>query len=183
MAAGFFIVAYKLSMFGKVEQSDYTFGFKKIADNALYVLITLLIALIIFIPVIISIISEIAIFIGMDFKSPDNIKQVIAILMPLIGIVAICGLVFLLVCLLFTLVYPLINVYGLNAITAIKVSSKVVLKNYFSFLLLAIVCGLINIAGMLCLIIGLLFTIPLTYCVMYAAYEQIFENKSAQTVA
>ncbi len=181
MVAGFFMAAYKLSMFGKVEQSDYTFGFKKIADNALFVLIKIVVSILIFIPVIISIISEIALLVGLNYKSPEGIKQVVAILMPLIGVVLICALVLLLVSVLFMLVYQLINVYGLNAITAIKVSSKVVMKNYFSFILLAIVCGLINIAGGLCLLVGLLFTIPLTYCVLYAAYEQIFENKSAAT--
>ncbi len=43
-------------------------------------------------------------------------------------------------------------------------------KYFIGFIL---VLGLINIAGFLSLIVGLLFTAPLTGCAMIAAYEDI----------
>jgi hypothetical protein len=60
-----------------------------------------------------------------------------------------------------------------------KVSAKVVLKQYVTFILLSITLFLLNMGGLLCLGLGVLFTLPLSYCILYAAYEIIFENKAS----
>lgn len=181
MAAGYYLVSNKLSFFGAATQQDYTAGFKKMGDNALFVLIKFASVVVIFIPVIIvafgTIIQLIALSKGGGLKDPDTIKELITLIMPIVGVVALCSIVALLVQLLFIFVYPLIHIYDLSAIDAVKASAKTVLKNYLTFLLLIIVIALVNFAGMLCLGIGLLFTIPLSYCVIYAAYEIVFENK------
>jgi uncharacterized membrane protein len=178
LAAGFFISAYAISNSGKATSNDYTNGFRKMADNALFVLITIIIMVVIFIPVIISLISQIMFLIKADYKSPEGIKEVFTVLAPVLGIGAICLLVAMFVYLLFIMVYPLINVYGLSAIDAVKTSVKTVIKEYITFLLLSLSLLLLNIGGGLCLGIGMLFTIPLSYCILYAAYEIIFESKT-----
>jgi hypothetical protein len=56
---------------------------------------------------------------------------------------------------------------------AMEYSRKLITKkwwNIFGFLLLIM---LINIAGALVFFVGLLFTVPITYCAMYAAFEDI----------
>ena len=61
----------------------------------------------------------------------------------------------------------------IGAIEAITLSMKIVGKKFLSFFLFFIVLILINIGGALLLVVGLLYTIPLTLCAMYAAYESI----------
>lgn len=56
---------------------------------------------------------------------------------------------------------------------AMEASRKIVTKNWGNFFLLALVMGLISLAGTLVLFIGLLLAIPYVYCIMYAAYEDI----------
>jgi len=46
-------------------------------------------------------------------------------------------------------------------------------KDWFAFFGFFILLGLINILGFLLLGVGLLVTIPATYCAIYAAYEDI----------
>jgi uncharacterized membrane protein len=56
---------------------------------------------------------------------------------------------------------------------SMEISRKLVTKkwwNIFGFLLLLL---LINFAGALVFFVGLLFTIPITYCALYAAFEDI----------
>ncbi len=56
---------------------------------------------------------------------------------------------------------------------ALDISRKIITKKWFSFFGFFIVLGLINILGIIALGIGLLFTIPITACAVYAAYEDI----------
>lgn len=70
---------------------------------------------------------------------------------------------------------------GLQAWTAMEVSRRVVWKRFFHFLLFTFVLGLINIAGAMLIGIGLLFTLPLTTCIIHVAYEKIIRS-TEQTV-
>ena len=56
---------------------------------------------------------------------------------------------------------------------AMVLSVKIVSKKYFYFLMFSILLALINVAGALVILIGLLYTVPLSICAMYAAYEHI----------
>lgn len=56
---------------------------------------------------------------------------------------------------------------------AMETSRKLVGKKWWSFLLFGIVLALINFGGLLLLGVGLLVTIPWSYCAVAAAYEDI----------
>jgi hypothetical protein len=60
---------------------------------------------------------------------------------------------------------------------AIESSAKVVLRNYGLILVLLLSLVLLNILGAIVLLIGLLFTVPLSACVIYASYTLIFEKR------
>jgi uncharacterized membrane protein len=72
-----------------------------------------------------------------------------------------------------TLSMPLIVFTKADFWESIKLSVKLVNKNWFHFLALWVVLILINFLGALFLGIGLLVTIPLTFCVIYVAYRDI----------
>ncbi len=60
-------------------------------------------------------------------------------------------------------------------------SRKVISKEWFSFFGFIIVLGLINLAGILALGVGLLFTIPISICALYAAFDRITGVSGAVT--
>ena len=52
-------------------------------------------------------------------------------------------------------------------------SRKLITKKWWSFFGLAILLFLINFAGALVLFVGLIFTVPISFCAIYAAFEDI----------
>ena len=56
---------------------------------------------------------------------------------------------------------------------AMESSRRLITKNWFTFFGLAILLFLLNLGGLLLLGLGVLFTLPITYCVMAAAYESV----------
>jgi hypothetical protein len=174
-SAGFYIAAYAITKNGTVAANDYTIGFRKMGDNALYVLLAMLILVSVFIPVILSLITSLAFLFKADYKSADGIREVFSILAPVVGIIALCFAIAMLAYVLLVLAYPLMHIYGLSALDAIRVSARTVIKQYFTFIILMFTLLLLNVGGAICLLVGMLFTIPLSYCILYAAYESIFE--------
>jgi uncharacterized membrane protein len=57
--------------------------------------------------------------------------------------------------------------------TAMEASRKLITKNWFSFFGFALVLFLMNVAGALLLGVGLLVSIPLSFCAIAAAYADI----------
>ncbi|QQE64040.1 hypothetical protein GFS31_07120 [Leptolyngbya sp. BL0902] len=57
--------------------------------------------------------------------------------------------------------------------SAMETSRKLISKRWFSFLILSFALGLLVLAGFLLLGVGALVTIPLSTCVLAAAYEDI----------
>lgn len=56
---------------------------------------------------------------------------------------------------------------------AMKLSRKLVSREWFSIFGLTLVLGLINFVGALAFGVGLLFSIPISYCALYAAFDDI----------
>ena len=66
--------------------------------------------------------------------------------------------------------YPKIGLWD-----SMEASRRIITKNWWQFLLLGICVIFINIAGALCLLIGLLVTIPASHLIMYAAFDDILK--------
>ena len=54
---------------------------------------------------------------------------------------------------------------------AMRASHAVVKQDYFGYTMFVIALGLLNIAGVLCLIVGLLVTVPMTFAAITVAYR------------
>jgi len=61
----------------------------------------------------------------------------------------------------------------MRAWPAMEASRKVVMKNFWWFLLLSIIAGFIAQAGTIALIIGVFVTLSLQYLIYFATYEKI----------
>ena len=55
--------------------------------------------------------------------------------------------------------------------TAMRASHAVVKQDYVGYTLFVIALGLLNIAGLLCLVVGLLVTVPITFAAITVAYR------------
>jgi len=67
---------------------------------------------------------------------------------------------------------------------AMQASHAVVKNDYFGFTMFLILAFLVNLLGVLCCIVGLLVTIPLTFAAITVAYKEIvgFEPRTADSI-
>lgn len=69
---------------------------------------------------------------------------------------------------------PIVYFYkGIGLWDSMEASRRVVTEKWWWFLLLGICLVLFNILGALCLLVGLLITIPVTHLIMYVAFDDI----------
>lgn len=83
---------------------------------------------------------------------------------------AMCGFPFLFVFPLFILGLPLLLFENLSATDAIGKAFNIAKEDYGVFLAVGLLGGLLSIAGFIVCCIGIIFTIPFIYVVMYSAY-------------
>jgi uncharacterized membrane protein len=74
----------------------------------------------------------------------------------------------------FTFSYPLIVDRKLQAMDAIKWSFKAAMANFWRLLVMAILTGLLAIAGMLLCYVGMFLVFPIQYAAIAIAYERVF---------
>jgi len=74
----------------------------------------------------------------------------------------------------FTFSYPLIVDRKLQAMDAIKWSFKAAMANFWRLLGMAILTGLLAIAGMLLCYVGMFLVFPIQYAAIAIAYERVF---------
>ena len=86
--------------------------------------------------------------------------------------VCLIPMIYLQTCWLFTL--PLIIDKQMDFGTAMKTSWKMVNKHWWQVFGLSLLIGLVNLAGALACLVGLLFTVPIGFAALMSAYETIF---------
>ncbi|HEY7160661.1 MAG TPA: GYF domain-containing protein [Acidobacteriota bacterium] len=72
--------------------------------------------------------------------------------------------------------YPLVIDKGLKFWPAMELSRKVVMKSFFGYLWLNILCGLIAMIGLLACIVGVIFVAPVCAGAIAYAYEDVFAH-------
>lgn len=123
-----------------------------------------------------------------DFFKGFNRALPILLLSIVSSIFIILGLILLIIpgiylAVSYMLSLPLLLDKNLDFWPAMETSRKIVGKKWFSFLGFSILLGLINLVGALILGVGLLFTVPWTFCSLAAAYEDIVGlNSVAETI-
>ncbi|MEM9051091.1 MAG: hypothetical protein AAGC47_03470 [Bacteroidota bacterium] len=79
-----------------------------------------------------------------------------------------------------TLAMPMIVFAKTDFWESIKMSVKLVNKNWFQFFALWIIIILLNFVGVIFLFVGLLVTIPVTFCILYVAYKEVVGFSSGE---
>ncbi len=175
--AGFFIMAFQISKNKNTDFGKFFGGFKFIGQLALLNLLLIIIYAAITIPyVLIALGTQIKEIMDLVANYRNGDEDPILILQFVLGFIAkLIPLFFIMLIVQIGFSFSqYILVFGKKgAIEAITTSFKIIWKNFISFFLFFIVIFLINIAGAICLLVGLLYTIPLSMCAMYAAYDSI----------
>ena len=111
------------------------------------------------------------------FKSFDKFTPLL-ILNLLIALVVFIGLMLLIIpgiyfAVSYLFAHFFVWYYDVDPSEAIRLSRKTVSGNFGQILLLCLVLGGINLIGILAFGVGILLTLPFTYCVIYAAFDDI----------
>jgi uncharacterized membrane protein len=111
-------------------------------------------------------------FDGFKYMLPLIVVNLITAIFILCGIILfILPGIYLGVGYLFSLLFVLFG--GFDFWTAMEISRKLVHTNWWKFFGFVLILLLINIGGFLCLVVGLLVTIPLTYLSVYVLFEEL----------
>jgi len=118
-------------------------------------------------------------FDGSNYFVPLLIYSVISSIFIIVGIFAlVIPGIYLSVAYAFSIFF--IIFHKLDFWQAMEYSRKIITKKWWSFFGLFLVLGLLNAVGAFFLLIGVLFTLPFSYCVIYAAYEDIIINNTIE---
>ncbi|WBL43597.1 hypothetical protein PBT90_02690 [Algoriphagus halophytocola] len=100
------------------------------------------------------------------------IANLISSILAVLGIILlIVPGVYLLVGYMFCLLFVIFG--GFDFWTSMELSRKLVTTNWWKFFTFGLVLLAMNIAGVLCLIVGLLVSIPMTYLAVYVLFEEL----------
>lgn len=125
---------------------------------------------IIFGVILVAVIPLIAI--GFDLSGGRAPSGMTLMLLALLGVLLLVGLFILSAMWMFS--FPLVIDRGLGFWRAMEASRKTVFRCFGSVLGLLIVCGLIVIAGVLALGVGVLIALPVCAASLAAAYDELF---------
>ena len=80
-----------------------------------------------------------------------------------------------------SLAVPLAACNSMDFWVSMKTSWRAVAPHFWSYLGLLLLLGFLNLLGMICLVIGLFVTVPLTLLTTMAAYEQLLHSGTADS--
>ena len=111
-------------------------------------------------------------FAGFRFWIPTAVISVLTQVLIAIGLIAlVVPGIYLAVSYLFAIQMGIFG--GLDPWAAMEWSRKLITRNWWRFFGLLLVLVVFNVLGLLLVGIGLLFTIPLTFLVLYAVFEEL----------
>jgi len=111
-------------------------------------------------------------FAGFRFWIPTAVISLLTQVLIAIGLIAlVVPGIYLAVSYLFAIQMGIFG--GLDPWAAMEWSRKLITRNWWRFFGLLLVLVVFNVLGLLLVGIGLLFTIPLTFLVMYAVFEEL----------
>jgi uncharacterized membrane protein len=123
-----------------------------------------------------------------DFFSGSKFFLQLALLGIISSILIVIGFICLIVPGIYLLVgyvfaFMLVMDRGLDFWPAMETSRRSVQTNWFQIFAFLLLLFLLNLGGLLALGVGLLVTVPLSHCILTAAYADIFGIKSAHLIS
>lgn len=177
LVLGLYIVADRINY---LEDADFQHIFQGFRENlAQVVIISLLIFLIMLLPLALIIYGYYQMLgaenMGALLAGNSNALNLGAMDASGTNLMMILGgaLLLLVVALLYLFAIPMLRFKSLGPWQAMEASRKLVSKHLGHFILFLLFAILINLAGALLLVVGLLITIPATYAAIYVAFDDL----------
>jgi len=179
---GYFIVCNKIKLGNTVSFDDFFKGFSSIGQIAIIQLILTGFSIVLLMPLLLfgaSILFK-GIFKGIKanaFDNPQSLAELEAFFYAdgLIPLVIITVFLFMFMQTIYSFAAANAHFFKVGAWEAMEASRKIIQKRFFQFFALILVVALINILGILCLFVGLLVTVPMSYAIFYAAFDDIMK--------
>ncbi len=165
--AGFLIYGFKILREQSRTFSDFFDGFSQFGDLFLFALVSGLIASL---PVLPG-----AIVMGIAGAMAENGGEPSPMMMSIGGLLILIGLApSIYLSIGYSMGMPLIIDRRVQFWPAMEMSFKVIKKHWWGIFGFSLLLGLLNIAGALLCLLGLLVTVPVSMCAIVYAYSQIF---------
>ena len=184
---GYYIVCSKIKQGQHVAFDDFFKSFASIGQITIIQLILLGFTLVILLPLLIFVFS--VVFSGVFSAIKSGVFQEHLSNEELLALFNIDGLIPLFIITVILLMFMQTiytfsaansHFFKVNAWQSMEASRKVIQHRFFHFFGLMLIIMLINILGVLCLLIGLLVTVPLSYTIMYSAFDDIMQPDNIQ---
>jgi uncharacterized membrane protein len=122
-------------------------------------------------------------FKGFNFFIPTLVASLLIGLLTFAGTL-LCIIPGLVVAAVYKFTYLFIVDKRMDFWPAMQASHAVVKNDYFGFTMFLVLAFLVNLLGVLCCVVGLLVTIPLTFAAITVAYKEIvgFEPRTADSL-
>ena len=122
-------------------------------------------------------------FKGFNFFVPTLVASLLIGLFTFAGTL-LCIIPGLVVAAMYKFTYLFIVDKRMDFWPAMQASHAIVKNDYFGFTMFLILAFLVNLLGVLCCVVGLLVTIPLTFAAITVAYKEIvgFEQRTADSL-
>jgi len=175
LQAGSYFVGFKITHGQRPEFESFFNGFK--GNYFLPIILTNLVSVLIICSFIILafFFFIVASKVYPDMETLHKLQLILVLLLRLI--LVLLGSVFLLAGLYFAVSYtfaiPLVVEHKFDFWSAMETSRHLISRNWFSFFLFSLTILLINVLGLCLCCVGLLVTVPLSTCVIVAAYRDI----------
>jgi hypothetical protein len=168
LSAGYYVVGEKIARGEPHEFGDYFKGFQFLSPTVVFSVIILGLVIVVYG------IMFLFFFSGSQFLSEGSFDfDSFLFTGGMIMFIFIVMLIVLFLNTIWTLVFPLIVNGNLGATTAMKISMRIAMKNFWWMLLYSFVLYLVEGAGSYILYVGLLFTVPLNSMLKLGAYINI----------
>lgn len=171
LSLGALIVAHRISTNQNVEFSNFFDGFKKLGPLVITYLMTLVIYIALFLPIVFII--GINVFLEYDSQDPSAALGLFENFRELGWIFVLFFLVFLYVVVSLRWSLALVYFYDYQPLDGIIGSWKLVNIKWFHHLGFLFICGLIALGGMLALVVGLLVAIPVISIADYVGFADV----------
>lgn len=160
LVAGFYLVSHKIKLGEPITFNDFFSGFTFVGPLAIATIVLTIFYIVGMVPFIMAVGTSI--FLG-EFTGFE--------MFPFWSFFLLLPLVYLGVAYSWTSLF--IVFHKMEFWPAMELSRKIVTKNWWQIFLFAIAIGFVNLAGVLALGVGLLFTVPASLAAQYAAFADV----------
>lgn len=189
LLVGYYVAARNIKHGENVSFDDFFKGFSSIGQISIIQLILFGFTLVLLMPLFIygfsmlfsGILEGINENLFEDNLSPSELIE----LFNIDGLIPLFIITFLLLMFMQTVYsFAAVNAHFFNASAwdSMEASRKVIQSKFFHFFGLILIIVLINLLGIICLFVGLIITIPLSYNIMYAAFDDIMQPDDNESI-